>query len=211
MVIDLTRRPVFINTDICEKLVVVRTASNHQVDGRLRRNLEKNEHRRGRGEKNGGNNVVIVDIGATVETAHRTLLEVRLPLDHLVRRKADDPIPNPYEVATVYVDPFSNTTGTWRAQLLVEYVKNKNGGMWCITVRDDATKLDLFTTTAKELATGWGGQLSIGGQKLPDELLPLQRVSQAKAPLGPLKLSRWDRIRQIEYDPHPDLLGDEEP
>ncbi len=208
VVIDLTRKPIFINTDICVNWVVVRTASNDEVDGRVKRRLEKDEHRHGRGEKNIGPGFVAVDVGAFRKREDRTVMEIRLPIDHVIRRNAKEPIPNPFEVATVYVDAFSKKLGTWRAQILVECSKNKNGSLWLVTVKDERTGQYIVTATAKDLDADRGVRLTLGNAKPPDELLPLERLSPSALVTGG-PLSRWERLRQIEYDPNPGLDDEE--
>ncbi len=194
MVIDLTRRPVFLNTDICLNSIVVRTSSNGEVDGRLRRQMEKSEHRRSRNERMAGAHLVELDVGATRVTPSRNIMESRLPLNHILLRHKDDPIPNPYEVATVYVDAFTQKTGTWRARISIEQAKNKNGSLWLITIRDEVAKIDLVTATVKELETERARGLTLGGHG-PDDQLPLERMGAR--PTG--KLSVWERLRLIEY------------
>lgn len=204
MVIDLTRKPVVVNTDICVNWVVLRTAGNHEVDGRVRRSLEKKENRRGLPE----HDVMVVEVGAMRKRDDRTLMEVRLPLNHIARRRPEQPIPNPFEVATVYTDAFTKMMSTWRAQIIVERVANKNGTLWLITVRDETSKQFLLTATAKDLDASHGGVIIMTGVKLPDEQFPLDRLSPSA--LGPTPpLSVWDRLRQIEYDPNPGLDDEE--
>ncbi len=208
MVIDLTRRPVFLNTDICPSWVVIRTAANDEVDGRLRRKLEKKEYRRTRGAKSLGG-ITEVAVGASRVASRRTILECRLPVDHIFHRRDNDPLPNPYEVATVYSDAFTRLVGTWRAQILVGLQKNKNGDLWLITVRDETTKIDLFTATTKELETTMPIQLVLGPPKGdPESKLPLDRIDPTSQGVR-VPLSVWDRLRQIEYNPHPGLDDEE--
>lgn len=210
MVIDLTRKPVVVNTDICPAWVVVRTASNASVDGRLRRKLDKNERRRGRGETNIGGEMVEVEIGASSPPrTEKTLHETRLPIDHIRRRRGDDPFTNPYEVATVYTDAFTGRVGVWRAQILAAYAENRNGGVWLITIRDEALKIDLFTASAKDLDDK-RGELTVEGATLPDDRFPLNRINPGTATAP---LSVWDRIRRTQYRPNSgddlDLDGEE--
>ncbi len=206
MVIDLTRKPVVVNTDICQNWVVVRTASNSDVDGRLRRKLEKREFRRGRGEKHVGNEMAEVEVGASLQRPGKMVLETRLPLDHILRRKDDEPLTNPYEVATLYTDGFTNKQSIWRAQILVEHVKNKNGGIWLVTIRDDGAKIDLLTATAKELETS-SPVLIMKGVPNSEDRFPLDRIKGgAKESAGPLNV--WERIRRTSY--HPAGLDDDE-
>ena len=54
MVIDLTRRPVYVNTDICGGQIVVRTAAGLEVDGRIGRKLGKSYRFKGEQEGGGG-------------------------------------------------------------------------------------------------------------------------------------------------------------
>lgn len=204
MVIDLTRKPVVVNTDICVNWVVVRTASNKEVDGRLRRRLERGDTKLGTAE----HNTVVVDIGAQKKRDELTLMEVRLPLNHLLRRRREQGLPNPFEVATVYRDGFSKLLGTWRAQLIIERSVNRNGILWLVTIRDETSQQYLLTATAKDLDAAAGGVLIFNGTKPPDEQFPLDRLSPSTTPTAPL--SRWDRLRQIVYDPNPGL-DDEEP
>lgn len=207
MVIDLTRKPVFINTDICANWVVVRTASNKEVDGRVRRTLEKDE-RRGAGESNAGPHLAVVDVGALRKREERTLMEVRLPIDQVIRRSEKQPIPNPFEVATVFLDAFTKKMGTWRVQILVERSSNKNGTLWLVTIKDEATGQYLVTATAKDLDASRGGPLKVAGARPADEQFPLERLSPSVLATGG-PLSRWERLRQIEYDPHPGLDDEE--
>lgn len=206
MVIDLTRRPVVVNTDVCTAWIVVRTAANREVDGILRRRMDQRQvvidryangrpnatitaraiGRRGRGERRMGD---VNELRTEVElptgdgSSARILKESRLPIDHLVNKDPHDPLPNPFEVATLYVDGFTGTMGTWRAQLILGRVRNKNGEYWQVTVRDEGARIDLVTVTAKDLAHGQG----LGF----DEVLPLQRLS-SQAPSN-----TWERLRQI--------------
>jgi hypothetical protein len=206
MVIDLTRRPVFINTDICQNSVVIRTASGAGVDGRLRRKLEPGERLKGRGETRGGKDATEVAIGALRVGPKRTIMECRLPIDHVLRRGPKDPIPNPFEVATVVRDAFTDTMGAWRVQILVEHTSNKNGDLWLITLRDEGLKTDLFTATAKELDTT-DGHLSIPGVKSNEDRLPLERM-RGEGVEGPLSV--WDRLRRIEYNPNPSMADEDD-
>lgn len=206
MVIDLTRRPIFINTDICPSWVVVRTAANTEVDGRVRRTVDS-RYTRGRGERHGGNKTLIVDIGAQRAREGRTVMEVRLPLDHVVRRRMDEPRPNPFEVATLYTDAFTKTVGTWRAQILVECTNNKNGSVWFVTVRDEVENRDIVTATAKDLDASRHSVLVVTNQKPPDELFPIDRLTPGAEAPGPLSV--WERLRRIEYSPNPSLDDDD--
>jgi hypothetical protein len=200
---------VVVNTDICTQWIVVRTSSNSEVDGRIRRTLDKDRERLGRGEKRVGHCIAEAVPGAIVVRPKHNLLETKLPIDHILRRGPKEPFPNPFEVATAYVDAFTNTRGTWRAQLILENTKNKNGDFWLLTVRDEVSKVDLFTVTAKELDTrGRGPILSIPGVPGMDERLPLERMGSTDSAKPPLSV--WERLRQIEYNPNPSLDDDED-
>jgi len=195
VVIDLSRKPVFVNTDVCPGWIVVRTASNGDVDGILRRKLERKEHRRGRGEKVNGQ-FTEVEVEAKHRSKGRTLMECRLPVDHILRRRPEEPLPNPFEVATIYTDAFTKSQGSWRAQLLVERIENKNGDLWMVTVRDEVARMDIVTATTKNLDDDARGLAIVVGVKHKDDLLPLQRLTAKEQP----PLSVWDRLRLIEYD-----------
>ena len=189
MVIDLSRKPVFVNTDVCNGWFVIRTASDGSVDGLLRRRLEKNEHRRGRKEKHAGNSSTFVEPEAKMVHKEKTFFETRLPVDHILRRQKDEPLPNPFEVATSYRDVFTQRWGSWRAQILIERWQNKQGELWVVTVRDEVTRTDLVTLTMKEIqkevATGIGTH--------NDDLLPLERITALRA--QPKRQTVWDRLR----------------
>ncbi len=214
VVIDLSRRPVFINVDVCPGWFVVRTASKGEVDGILRRKLEKKEFRKGRGERYAVNGMIEVAVEVKVPRGARTLMEVRLPVDHILRRLPEEPLCNPFEVATSYVDAFTKTEGSWRAQLIVERIQNANGDLWVVTVRDESTRMDLVSATMKEIdddARG-GLRISVGpsiGIKSKEELLPLQRLTQKESGTAPLSV--WERLRLIDYDPALEPEPDEEP
>jgi hypothetical protein len=142
--------------------------------------------------------MVEVAVEANREVADMTVQEMRLPIDHLVDRVDRDHYPNPFEVATVYMSAFTKTTGTWRAQLIVERRENKNGELWMVTVRDEGANIDLVTATAKELDTGVKvGQLHIKG--LTREPLPLQRLNLSEGQLQ--SPNRWELLRLTQLGP----------
>ena len=202
VVIDLSRKPVFINADVCPGWFVVRTASKGEVNGVLRRKLEKNEHRRGRGETRVGE-MVVVAVEASVPRGTRRLMEVRLPVNHILNRRPKDPMCNPFEVATSYVDAFSKTEGSWRAQLIVELIQNANGDLWVVTVRDESTRMDLVSVTMKEIDEDARGRVRVSfGQIAPktkEDLLPLQRLTMKES--HPVPMNVWERLRAIDYNP----------
>lgn len=198
MVIDLTRRPVVVNTDICPAWIVIRTAANRDVDGVLRRRMDQQSvgvgnrvfkqalGRRARGERKMGDTSELrteVEMPMGDGPSARIVKESLLPIDHLANKDPREPLPDPYEVATFFVDGFSGSVGTWRAQIILGHVRNKNGEYWQVTVRDEGARIDLVTATAKDLAQGHGAF---------DEVLPLQRLSSQTA-FG----NTWERLRQF--------------
>lgn len=192
MVIDLTRRPIFINTDVCTDCIVVRTARTREVDGILRRKLDARQHVPRRGNEKRVGTMAEVTPEAEMAQGDITFMEVRLPTAHVSSRQPKDALPDPYEVATYYRDLFTNKIGTWRAQLIVELSSNKNGKVWLITVRDETLKVDIVCATAKDFARPVTGQ----------ELLPLQRGNPRLAP-GRGTTSVWERLRErrlLGYD-----------
>jgi hypothetical protein len=206
VVIDLSRKPVFVNTDVCTGWFVIRTASNDIVDGLLRRRLEKREYRKGRMEKHAGNNVTVVLPEARVIRGKRTLLECRLPVEHVLRRKNDEPMPNPFEVATLYTDAVTKQEGSWRVQLILERWKNQNGDLWLVTVRDENTATNLIVVTMKSIEEEAHGVLGMH----KDDQLPLQRVTTTQQPAK--RLNVWDRLRSPDLAPDLELEDpDEEP
>ena len=221
MVIDLTRRPVFINTDICTKHVVVRTASTQgasmdAVNGRIARSLPKSQHRFHE-EESAGQNLAYVKIGASKKSPQSTLMECRLPVQSIVGGLSQGLLFDPYEVATLYLDSFTNKRGVWRAQLMINSAKNVNGTVWLITVRDEEAKVNLVTATLKEPPAkqktlfvkppgrfdrrGTSANLTAEVQAPQDfdDLLPLERIGvSAPGSVGPRSV--WDLIRAIQYD-----------
>jgi hypothetical protein len=205
MVIDLTRRPVVVNTDVCPQWIVVRTASNGQVDGLIRRIIEVRQ-RRGPVKQD----MLVVAVGVRRQTKDRTIMEARLPIDHVIRRHSDTPLPNPYEVATHWVDPFTESTGTWRVQISVNHVVGKGDPVWYVILRDETVGQFIAILTAKDLDAS---EVVIQvGNKLPrtsDELFPLERINQSSQP-EPLNV--WQRLRRRhEYDRSGSGSGGEEP
>ena len=92
----------------------------------------------------------------------------------------------------------------WRAQLIVERTKNKNGELWLVTVRDETLKLDLVTATAKEL-DGGGSVIQLRMKGAAKEPLPLQRIN-ASSPGGPqAPLNKWERLRMSQFGPDPEF------
>jgi hypothetical protein len=198
MVIDLTRRPVYVNTDICTGQIVVRTAAGLEVDGRIGRKLGKSY--RFKGEQEGGKSLSLVTVGAQTEIrapngARLITMEYRLPVQEIVQAIRSGKVSlEPYEVSTVYADAITGLGSTWRAQIIVGYRENKQGIIWLVTVRDETAKVDLLTATCKEATTKG---LTMRGD--PESLLPLERLSSPTPALA--ILSVWDRIRLISYEP----------
>jgi hypothetical protein len=195
MVIDLTRRPVVINTDICLKWVIVRTASNREVRGTLQREYEGTRHP---SEKSIGNKFIELTPGATRVLGEMIYLESRLIP---TRRTKNYPLCAPYEVATVYVDSYTRRRGTWRAQVTLEDAKAN----WIVSVRDEGSKVDLVMATVKTLEEREemdhnDSILQLRGPIKPqDEVFPLNRIDKDQTPIKPMSI--WERIRNITYGP----------
>lgn len=129
-----------------------------------------------------------------IERPDRNLLETRLPVGHILYRKKDEPIPNPFEVATLYVDAFTQKQGSWRVQLILERWQNKNGDLWLVTVRDEGTKTDLVAVTMKSAQVELNALMAHD-----DDLLPLQRVT--KLGLGQERPNVWNRLLGPAFPP----------
>ncbi len=192
MVIDLTRRPVFINTDICVKHVVIRTAKQTGgVDGRIMRRIEKGSRTFAQWEE------VIKDwaylrIGASKDgPSETTIMEYRLPVHDIVWGRRKKMLFDPYEVATLHWE--GGKRGAWRVHLTINYATNPNGVVWFITVRDEGAKLDLLTATLKEV---------FEHRKLADfdhdDLLPLERLAR-ELPSPGKRRTVWDLLRQNHF------------
>lgn len=191
MVIDLTRRPIVINTDVCQDSIVIRTAGAGTVDGLLRRRLEKREQPIRNVEKQQAADMCEVVPTVSLPRGGVTLREVRLPMRHVFARgeRKGIPFPNPYEVATYFKDSLVGAQGTWRIEIKLEKVVNNNGTFWTATFRDLAAGMDLATATTKSL--DFDNTLH---SKL--EPLPLERVLAKTGENTPLKpTSVWDRLR----------------
>lgn len=175
MVIDLTRLPVVINTDVCPSSIVLRTARAHGVDGIPRRT---NEDRWGK--------VKTFEAEVKASRAYKDgviFQEFRLDLGHILpKTKAGDITQSPFEVATWARDHFSGTSSTWRVRISIEQQYNKNGQVWFVTLTDERALLPVVTLTAKNLARG---ELSL------NEPLPLTIANKKGGPM-----SVWDYLNE---------------
>jgi hypothetical protein len=144
-----------------------------------------------------------IKVGAKKQGPKFTLLECRLPVKEIVSQLRQGIAFHPYEVATVYRDSVIGKQGIWRAQIVIGCTKKSEVGMgvWMVTVRDEAAKMELVTATIKEVEEVHGGLRLKNQPQDPDEVFPLDRVPSRmlKQPAG--RLNVWDRLRLIEYDP----------
>jgi len=199
MVIDLSRMPVLVSSDVCPDSIVIRTARDKTVDGILRRKIDPknltpdNGALRNRNEKK-VSDVYEVAVEAQLSRSGQTLQEMRLPLRHMLTWDPKNGLlPEPFEVATAYREGITKRLGTWRIQIKVEILQNqvkngKNGRIWLITIRDEGARRDIVTATMK-LPEDEGPVLP----KL--ELLPIQKKLNVLE--KPESLSVWARLRML--------------
>ena len=188
-----------LNTDSCPKWVVVRTASNRDMTGKLQRKLGDKDFAH-RHEKNVGSRTVELIPGATRVLGGINYLETRLIP---VRKTEESPLCIPYEVGTVCVDHYTKKLGTWRAQVTLEDSKTH----WLVTLRDEISSICLFTATIKflEEPSELGMRVLRLRANTIDENFPLNRVSTKQDPVVPKEpMSIWERIRNTTLEPDDD-------
>ncbi len=160
MLIDLTRKPLIIMPEECPTSVVVRSIGDHVVTGLLTVGPSKP-----------------MEATASIARGGRTLYETRLPLRpnpsmeqgpawgpasrwgrgpapryqrHVEPTKVNI-APEPFEVATVCIDPVTGVSSSWRIGLRIERVEKMKRCPWVVSILDATTGMTLSTIAVSTL------------------------------------------------------------
>ncbi len=163
MLIDLSRKPLIVYPETCPSSVVVRSIGNHEVSGTVTYWVDS--ARAGRKRKE-------LKPDASIARGKSMLCETRIPLPGTKRPYDEDPyakenyghrvfkpshepkvniLPEPFEVASVYVDVVTGAAGTWRAGFRIEFVDKMKKSPWVISISDVTTGTMLSTVAVSSL------------------------------------------------------------
>lgn len=142
----------------------------------------------------------VVDPGGTFNRGALTCYETRVPCEVPFNRdaasSAEQPIlPNPYEVATVFVDAVTKFHGLWRIAIQMEPCRNKNGHIyeWVCTCTHIGAQVGtpLVSCVLRDLET-------LGFRETPKkEIFPINRHLKQTAEGGQPETD-WDRLKSDE-------------
>lgn len=185
MLLDLTRNPLIVLPDACEKHVVVRTLHRPGISANV---IRRQAH--------AGDRVypVALEPGAKLTRNGQTLFETRIDVgpslvmfDPELRQVGPSILPDPHEAASAYTDLLTGKTGTWRIQIQVQ--RNPRNNTWLVMAGPVGEPFRV-AVSMRDLYVGIG--------RLADDCeFPLARYTQtvAQEGTGPRE-SVWDRLAQ---------------
>jgi hypothetical protein len=167
VIIDLTRKPLFVFPEECPSSVVVRSIGNRTVSG-----LVCFWSAYGAGSRK------LVDItpDAKLTRGDVTCYETKLPLP-----KMDGLPAEPYECPSVWKDMLTDLQGSWRFNIRIEYLKKVKKAPWTVSIIDGLHEAIVLSTVAVS---------SLESNPLIADVMPLKRVIAQKVQPG----NAWTRI-----------------